>query len=84
MINEDEIKEDDWLWCLHCQRFFQAKDRCIDSSGFKTMCAFEDCNGSIHDISTWDGWVSQNPELKEHWPKSTDELKKGMVCPLYP
>ena len=78
------MKKEDWLWCLHCERFFQAKDLRADIVGGKEGCAFEDCDGAGFgvDIFTWDNWLSQNPELKKHWPKSTKELKKGMYCSI--
>jgi len=82
-----ETNDDDWLWCFHCERFFQAKDLKIDTTcGELQACAFEKCDGEgfLIDIFRWDDWPSQNPELKKHWPKSIEELKKGMHCSLYP
>jgi len=86
------MKEDDWLWCLHCERFFQAKDikpqriNIRKNVFFTNNCAFDDCNGRGIgiDLYPWDSWLSQNPELKKYWPKSTKELKKGMHCSLNP
>ena len=73
------IDRNDWLWCLHCERFFPASDL-----GRGERCAFEDCDGSVlgADIFKWDR-LNEDDEL-EHWPKSVAELKKGLVCPLYP
>ena len=78
-------KNDDWLWCLHCERFFQRKDL-KPYNGGKQGCAFENCNGAGFniDIFSWDAWPTHDPHLKKHWPKSVKELKKGMHGYLYP
>ena len=78
------MNKDQWLWCLHCERFFQAKDLRQDFTGGKQGCAFEGCDGAgLHvDIFDWDDWARQN-NLK-HWPKSTGDLNKGLKCPLDP
>jgi len=82
-----KIKKDtDWLWCLHCEKFFQAKDLCIDTVGLKQGCPnIESCGGSGFDVDIfpWDDWPKQNPDLWERWPKSETELELGMCCPLY-
>ncbi len=79
-----KLRPNDWLWCLHCERFFQAKDLRPDVVGGKQGCAFEDCDGAGLDVDIydWDDWAEQN-DLK-HWPLSTGVLKKGLKCPLYP
>lgn len=73
-----------WLWCLHCERFFQAKDLRSDFTGGKQGCAFDGCDGAgwKMDIFDWDDW-NQDDDLA-HWPKPEDELAKGQFCPLYP
>jgi len=78
------VDKEQWLWCLHCERFFQVKDLRADVVGGKRGCAFEDCNGAGFnvDIYIWDDWARQN-DLK-HFPKSITELEKGLRCPLYP
>ena len=75
-----------WLWCLHCERFFQAKDLRPDVVGGNEGCAFSDCDGAglSVDIFIWDDWASQHPDELKHWPKSTKDLHKGLLCPLYP
>ncbi|MBM4397133.1 MAG: hypothetical protein FJ087_15770 [Deltaproteobacteria bacterium] len=76
-----------WLWCLHCERFFQAKDLQPDGVGGVQACAFDDCDGAgVHvDIFEWDSWARQNPsDCGRWWPKSTNELVKGMRCSLDP
>ena len=77
------MKLEQWLWCLHCERFFQVKDLRCDDVGGKEACASEDCDGAGIgvDIYEWDDWAKQN-NLK-YWPKSTSELKKGLRRPLY-
>lgn len=82
-ILDNEIDNEQWLWCLHCQRFFQVKDLRRDNLGRTEGCAFTDCNGAGLgiDIDRWDSWAKQN-DVK-HWPKSVKELYKGKFCPLY-
>jgi len=79
------FRNDDWMWCLRCERFFQFKDlkRTLDEI---ITCPFDDCNsaGVGIDIFRWDDWYKQNPEELKHWPKSVNELYKGLFCPLYP
>lgn len=74
-----------WLWCLHCERFFQVKDLRPDVCGGNEGCAFEDCDGAGLgvDIFPWDDWPKQNQHLWDKWPKSVSELTYGMVCSLY-
>ncbi len=83
-LGSPPLKPMDWLWCLHCERFFQAKDLRPDDIGGSEGCSFLDCDGAGYgiDIFDWDDWTRQN-ELK-HWPKSKSELKRGLRCPLYP
>lgn len=78
------LNKEQWLWCLHCERFFQVKDLKPDVVGGNEGCAFEDCDGAGLgiDIFIWDEWAKQN-NLK-HWPKSTSGLYKGLKCSLYP
>ncbi len=75
-----------WLWCLHCERFFQAKDLTFDDAGNWQGCFWlRECGGSGIgvDVYAWDSWPKQNPDMWEHWPKSEVELKHGLSCPLY-
>jgi hypothetical protein len=63
---------DQWLWCLHCQRFFQGRDARFDGRAYEG-CAFADCGAAGYqvDIHDWD-------TFKEHsWPQLS-ELKKGL------
>lgn len=81
--SRDELHPDQWLWCLHCERFFQAKDLQPDGINGEGCAWFPECDGAGLgvDIYIWDSWAVQN-ELK-HWPKSVKELDKGRKCPLY-
>jgi hypothetical protein len=74
-----------WLWCLHCMRFFQARDLRKDFTGAREGCAFADCDGAGLgvDIYPWNDWYKQNKKEMAHWPKSTAVLTKGMKCCLY-
>lgn len=76
------FEPDQWLWCLHCHRFFQGRDARPDRVGGVQACAFEDCDGAGYrvDIYDWDDWPSQNRPLRPHWPPR-EELRKGLVAP---
>ena len=67
-----------WLWCLHCERFFQAKHLKLDFLGNYGQCPFEDCGaaGLDVDIFSWDAW-SDDPE----WPTSVEDLSHGLRFP---
>lgn len=72
MLYEEDLDRhpERWVWCLHCERAFQAKDvrrfRCEDLVGAKEarflglkgepyyMCAYEDCDGTPLDFDWWD------------------------------
>ncbi len=64
-----------WLWCLHCERFFQAKHLKRDFLGNWQQCPFDDCGaaGFDVDILVWD-W---RRELDPAWPQSDAELVYG-------
>ena len=85
MIRGLGIHREQWLWCLHCERFFQAKDLANDFTGGCQGCAFDDCNGAGFriDIYIWNDWFKQNKKELKHWPKSTAKLTKGLKCSLY-
>jgi hypothetical protein len=65
-----------WLWCLHCERFFQAKDLKLDFIGNWQRCPFDDCGaaGLDVDILVWDAYKSEDTS----WPGSEDELHHGL------
>lgn len=65
---------DQWLWCLHCNRFFQARHLRRDFLGNMQQCAFCQAAGLNVDVFIWDVWRTPN----EPWPESTEELRHGM------
>jgi hypothetical protein len=67
-----------WLWCLHCERFFQAKHLKLDFLGNYGQCPFDDCGaaGLDIDIYAWDE-CHDDPE----WPISVEELSHGLRFP---
>ena len=68
--------EEEWLWCLECTRFFQAKHLQIDSSSSREGCPFCGAAGFNVDIYKWD--ALRHDEPGERWPKSESELSHGM------
>ena len=86
-IERSGLAKDDWMWCLHCERFFQVRDLrvfVLTDGEFWVSCAFDDCDGAGFDVDLfeWDSWARQN--RVPHWPTSDAELEMGLCCPLYP
>ena len=71
-----------WLWCLHCERFFQAKDLKLDFLGNWQRCPFDDCGaaGLDVDILVWDAYRG----IDSRWPGSEQELRFGLQIPPWP
>lgn len=63
-----------WLWCLYCNRFFQAMHLRIDYLGNRQGCAFCACAGFDVAIHPWDAFATDG------WPKDASELRHGMKC----
>ena len=61
---KEGIKEGDWLWCLHCERVYQAGEyREIDGL---QMCPYDGCDGStVLDGWTWERMREIYPEYPE-------------------
>lgn len=69
-----------WLYCLHCNRFFQARRLREDFLGNRQGCAFAACGaaGLDVDILRWDAFRNNRDP---RWPASPDELRHGMQAP---
>jgi hypothetical protein len=66
-----------WLWCLHCHRFFQAKNLARDFLGGWQHCPFEGCDGQGFDVDILH-W--RNGRLDPKWPAES-ELRVGLQYP---
>ncbi|MBW2732973.1 MAG: hypothetical protein JRH20_11325 [Deltaproteobacteria bacterium] len=64
-----------WLWCLHCGRFFQAKHLELDILGNWQQCPFYDCGAAGFDIDIF-SWKYGLHEAE--WPRSVRELHFGL------
>ena len=62
-----------WLWCIDCNRFFQAKSLRVDWMGNRQGCAC--CGAAGFDVAIFPWDVFRND--KEAWPTSTAELHHG-------
>ena len=62
-----------WYWCLHCNRFFQARSLRIDFLGNRQGCAFCGAAGLGVDIWPWDAFRAPG------WPRKASELRHGLV-----
>ena len=89
VIDGCDLYGKDWLYCIRCERFFQAKDLIIKRSkmlGHKiALCPFDDCDGAGIAIDLWlyETLVQNEKETtgRTHLPEKK-ELKKGIYCPL--
>jgi hypothetical protein len=63
-----------WLWCLHCNRFFQKRRLRRDFLGNRERCAFCEAAGFGVDIHVWDTF------RRDDWPASPRELRHGLIA----
>ena len=63
-----------WLWCMHCNRFFQARHLRRDFLNNRQGCAFCDAAGFDVDIHLWSTFGQGSPQ----WPRSEAELRHGL------
>ncbi len=66
-----------WLYCLYCDRFFQARHLRRDYIGNMQGCAFCECAGFDVAIHLWSTFGRGHPR----WPRSTAELTHGRRSP---
>src|SRR5437868_4488203 len=45
-IQSFRFEPDQWLWCEHCERFFEGRDARPDFLAGIQACAFEECDGA--------------------------------------
>jgi len=76
LANSDH-PQDEWLWCIFCERFFQARDLRVDYLGNRQGCAFCGCAGFDCAIFRWDTFRDDDPE----WPATTAGLHRGLRYP---
>ena len=63
-----------WLWCLHCNRFFQRRRLRREYLGPRERCAFCEAGGLGIDIFPWDAF------RQDDWPESESELRHGLIA----
>ena len=64
-----------WLWCIFCERFFQARYLRIDFQDNREGCAFCDCAGFDCAIFKWDTFRESGDP---YWPTSESDLRHGL------
>jgi len=77
VIAEAEEPDNVWLWCLHCERFFQVKHLVIDHIGNRQGCPLCGAAGLSIDIYLWNTEAINDPR----WPTSIEALHYGMRSP---
>jgi hypothetical protein len=69
------INKGTWIWCLHCERCYQAGEyREIDNL---QMCPYEDCDGD----TVLDSWLWK--EIQEKHPKYPEIPERNKEYPMY-
>ena len=69
---------EEWLWCIFCERFFQAKYLRVDYLGNRQGCAWCGCAGFDCAIFRWDTFREEDDP---DWPGSVAELHHGLRLP---
>jgi hypothetical protein len=75
-FTSDELRPaspESWMWCIECNRFFQAKHLRKDFLGNRQRCAFCGVAGFGVAIWPWDAWQADG------WPTSEAELRHGLI-----
>jgi hypothetical protein len=80
LLARSENPGEKWLWCIYCERFFQAKHLRVDFLGNRQGCAFCECAGFECAIFQWDTFKEDDDPV---WPRSVDELRHGLRLPTY-
>ena len=77
-----KITENDFTWCLHCERAFLTETaRQITVKGEELqLCHYPDCDGTLIDFWSWSD-VRKDKNGLERYP-AIPEI--GKVYPLYP
>jgi hypothetical protein len=70
------IREGTWLWCLHCERCYQAGEYREMDEGLQ-MCPYDDCDGS----TVFDGW--RWSRVRRENPGYPMFPERNKVYPLY-
>jgi hypothetical protein len=74
-LARSETPGDEWLWCIYCERFFQAMHLRVDFLGNRQGCAFCECAGFDCAIFRWDTFREHDDPT---WPSSPKELRYGL------
>lgn len=75
ILEKSASPDEEWLWCIFCERFFQAKHLRIDYQGNRQGCAFCACAGFDCAIFQWDTFREEDDPT---WPCSVSELRHGL------
>jgi hypothetical protein len=75
-LQNSSAPDDEWLWCIYCERFFQARHLRIDDQGNRQGCAFCSSAGFDCAIHRWDTFRDESGG--EVWPSSVGELSHGL------
>jgi len=79
-LERSENPGEEWLVCIYCDRFFQARDLRIDYLGNRQGCALCECAGFNVAIFQWDTFLDDDPD----WPRSISDLWHGRPVYLEP
>jgi hypothetical protein len=74
VLEQSKAPEKEWLWCIFCERFFQADFLRFDYLGNWQGCAFCECAGFECAIFVWDTFQGDD----DIWPESISDLRHGL------
>ena len=75
LLERSVSPDEEWLWCIFCEKFFQAKYLRIDYVGNRQGCAFCECAGFDCAIFKWDTFREEGDPC---WPSSEEQLHHGI------
>ena len=75
ILERSPAPDEEWLWCIFCERFFQAAHLRLDYLGNRQGCAFCECAGFDCAIFKWDTFREEDDV---HWPATVAELHHGL------
>jgi hypothetical protein len=78
VLARSENPGEQWLCCIFCERFFQARHLRIDFQNNREGCAFCNCAGFHCAIFPWDAFKEDDDP---DWPRSVAELRYGLKLP---
>lgn len=75
VLERSDNPDEEWLWCMFCEHFFQAKQLRTDYPGNRQGCAFCGAAGFNCAIVMWDLFREDDDPS---WPAEVSDLCHGL------